>query len=175
MPEEQLKSIRNCVVVLLLCAPRKTEASTTFLSILFNLKGAALDQAREKYCKYGMTNVLTSSIFVCRVKNDAMDFILPSFKLTFWVVFLIWYFHCIFSSKSTPRYLTFSFLLSGVSKYLTVLLSSFLRCALFPKKITVFGIDCQHYSAPSPEFQLNCLGQMHPLKSLCHLPINDFE
>ena len=83
-----------------------------------------------------MTNAFTSSFFVCGVKNDAMAFILPNFKLAFWVMFFIWYFHCIFSSKSTPRYFTLSFLLSGVSKYLTVLLSSFFKCALFPKKIT---------------------------------------
>ena len=42
---------------------------------------------------------LTSSYFGCGVKNDAMVFIFPSFKLTFWIIFMIWYFHCIFSSK----------------------------------------------------------------------------
>ena len=44
-----------------------------------------------------MTNAITSSSFACGVKKDAMSFILPSFKLTYWVMFLIWYFHCIFS------------------------------------------------------------------------------
>ena len=34
--------------------PRKTEASTTFLSILFNRKGAALDQAGEQYSNGNM-------------------------------------------------------------------------------------------------------------------------
>ena len=45
----------------------------------------------EQYWKYDMSNALTSSFCVCGVKNDAMDFILFSFKLTFCVMFLIWY------------------------------------------------------------------------------------
>ena len=55
--------------------PRKMEASTTFLSILFNLKGAALDQAGRN--NESMANLFTSSCFVCGIKKDAMAFIFP--------------------------------------------------------------------------------------------------
>ena len=121
-----------------------------------------------------MTNALTSSAFVCGVKNDAIAFILPNFILAFWVTFFIWYFDCIVSSKSTPRYFTLSFLLSGVSKYLTVLLSRFFKCALFPKKITsVLLVLIVILLTSKPMINItqlalqtctfNCLGQMHPL------------
>ena len=40
-----------------------------------------------------------------------------------------------FLLKNTPRYFTLSLLSSGVSKHLTSFLTSFLRCALFSKRI----------------------------------------
>ena len=49
-------------------------------------------------------------LFVCSVKKDAMAFTLHNLKYDFWVIFLIWYFHCIYSSKSTAKYFTLSFI-----------------------------------------------------------------
>ena len=132
-----------------------------------------------------MNNAFTSNFLVWDVKNDATAFIFPTLKFTFLLMLLIWFDHCIFSSKITLRYLTSFLCSSGVPRYLTVLLSSFFRWDLFPKKITsvVFGIYCHFVDTKPltnikklpPDLQLNCLGQMHFLIWLCHLHINDMN
>ena len=91
-------------------------------------------------CKYGMTNAFTSNVLVWDVKNDATDFILPNLKFTFLVMLFIWLDHCIFSSKITQRYLASFLRSSGVPMYLTVLLWSFFRRDLFPKKIYITSV-----------------------------------
>ena len=94
---------------------------------------AFLDSCRTPLMVFCSTSKTFS---VWDVKNDATDFILPNLKFTFLVILLIWLDHCIFSSKITPRYLASFLRSSGVPRYLTVLLSSFFRRDLFPKKIT---------------------------------------
>ena len=94
-----------------------------------------------------MTNTLTTSFFACEVKKDGMVFI--SFKLTFLGVVSDLVLHCIFLSKSTPRYLTLSFLSSGVSEYLTVSCQASWRCALFQNLSVFVAYDC-HFVVTKP-------------------------